>query len=205
MLYFIPDGIDSVIVEIPYYLNASAYEEWITCSIELGCTGHGWEEIWSRHIGYIQNIEETDTLVVSPAWLTGGSWMGIRFDSEASPMENSDMTCPGQRSNDYCRWKYACNAYKHMGSDQVILPSGYRSIIVTPGSLGTSNTTTMNVEIRKNIIEKTAGITPAVFLNMAAGTVYAPGSYTILTVSVHWLYKGLKQGGKKLERLGIIV
>lgn len=89
MLYFIPDGIDSVIVKIPYYLNAYACEEWIVCSIELGCTGHGWEEIWSRHIGYIENIDETDTLAVSPAWLNGGCWMGIRFDSYASPMENS--------------------------------------------------------------------------------------------------------------------
>jgi len=42
-------------------------------------------------------------------------------------------------------------------------------------------------------------------LSLVAGTVCAPDWYTIPTVSVHWIYKGVKQGAKKLERLGIIV
>ena len=41
--------------------------------------------------------------------------------------------------------------------------------------------------------------------DLVAGTVFAPDSYTIPTVSVHWIYKGVKQGARKLERLGIIV
>ena len=42
-------------------------------------------------------------------------------------------------------------------------------------------------------------------VSLVEGTVYAPDSYTIPTVSVHWIYKGVKQGARKLERLGIIV
>ena len=41
--------------------------------------------------------------------------------------------------------------------------------------------------------------------DLVAGTVYAPDSYTIPTVSVHWIYKGVKHGAKKLERIGFIV
>ena len=39
---------------------------------------------------------------------------------------------------------------------------------------------------------------------MVAGTVFAPDSYTIPTVSVHWIYKGVKQGAKKIKRIGIL-
>ena len=41
--------------------------------------------------------------------------------------------------------------------------------------------------------------------DLVAGTVCAPDWCTIPTVSVHWIYKGVKQGAKKLERLGIKV
>ena len=44
-----------------------------------------------------------------------------------------------------------------------------------------------------------------VSIDLVTGTVYAPDWCTIPTVSVHWIYKGVKQGAKKLERLGIIV
>ena len=40
---------------------------------------------------------------------------------------------------------------------------------------------------------------------LVAGTVYAPDSYTIPTLIAHWIYKGVKQGVRKLERLGIVV
>ncbi len=52
--------------------------------------------------------------------------------------------------------------------------------------------------------KKAADIDPTAFSMLVDGTVYAPDWYTIPTVSVHWIYKGVKHGAKKLERLGII-
>ena len=39
---------------------------------------------------------------------------------------------------------------------------------------------------------------------MVAGTVYAPDWYRIPTVSVHWICIGVKQGAKKMKRIGIV-
>ena len=41
-------------------------------------------------------------------------------------------------------------------------------------------------------------------ISLVAGTVYAPDWYTIPIVSVHWVYKGVKQGAKKMKRIGIL-
>ena len=52
--------------------------------------------------------------------------------------------------------------------------------------------------------EKAAEGDSTVFSILVAGTVYASDSYTIPTVSVHWIYKGAKQGAKKIKRIGIM-
>ncbi len=40
---------------------------------------------------------------------------------------------------------------------------------------------------------------------LIAGTVCIPDSYSISTLTAHWICMGVKHGAKKLKRLGIIV
>jgi len=41
-------------------------------------------------------------------------------------------------------------------------------------------------------------------INLVAGTVYALDWYTIPTLKAHWIYEGVKQGAKKIKRIGIL-
>ncbi len=74
-----------------------------------------------------------------------------------------------------------------------------------PRLQGTDHLSDLRSEVQSGCHQKNRGHQKAPPFSLVAGTVYAPDSYTIPTVSVHWICKGVKQGIKKLERLGIIV
>ena len=79
LVYFIPDGTDSIIVTIPYYLLAQVSEGNANFNILMKASGSTWNEIWSRSLSYEGTINETATINVSPDWISGGEWIGIRF------------------------------------------------------------------------------------------------------------------------------
>lgn len=78
-VYFIPDGTDSIIVTIPYYLHSQVYEGNANFNILMQASGPAWNEIWSRSLSYEGTINETATINASPDWISGGEWIGIRF------------------------------------------------------------------------------------------------------------------------------
>ena len=41
-------------------------------------------------------------------------------------------------------------------------------------------------------------------IDLVAGTVYAPDWYSIPTLTAHWICAGVKQGAKKMKRIGIL-
>ena len=84
LIYFVPDGTDSIIVTIPYYLNAGVCEGDANFEILMGGSGSGWNELWSRSLSDEGTINETATINVSPNWISGGEWIGIRFKGYGS-------------------------------------------------------------------------------------------------------------------------
>ncbi|MFO7950867.1 MAG: hypothetical protein R6U36_10965 [Candidatus Fermentibacteraceae bacterium] len=79
LIFFVPDGADSIGIAIPYYLNASVDQGNVCFEIRFGCTDSGWETIWERseYSGY---VSETDTISYSPDYVQGGDWVGINFE-----------------------------------------------------------------------------------------------------------------------------
>ena len=77
LIFFVPDGADSIGIVIPYTLEASVYEGSILVEVRLG-TDSGWEDIWFQ---YEQDdyISESDTISCSPDYVQGGDWVGIFF------------------------------------------------------------------------------------------------------------------------------
>ncbi len=80
LIYFVPDGTDSIIVTIPYYLHASVLEGHAQFEIRMGGSTSGWDEIWSESLVWEGMIWETATISVSPDWISGGEWIGISFE-----------------------------------------------------------------------------------------------------------------------------
>ncbi len=79
LVYFIPDGTDSIIVTIPYYLHSQVGEGSVNFNILMQASGSTWIEIWSRSLYWEGSITETATINTSPDWISGGEWIGIRF------------------------------------------------------------------------------------------------------------------------------
>ncbi len=80
LIYSVPDGADSIIVTIPYYLYASVMQESIDFEIRMGGSNSGWDELWSKFVSGEVTFSETGTIEVSPDWIIGGEWIGIKFD-----------------------------------------------------------------------------------------------------------------------------
>lgn len=84
IIYFIPDGTDSVLITIPYYVHADVSEGDANFRIRIKATGSDWTEIWSRAVYYQGSITESGTISIVPDWISGGEWMGIFFDAWGS-------------------------------------------------------------------------------------------------------------------------
>lgn len=85
---FIPDGIDSVRIEIIHDLYVSGGEyPTLTFNIKLGNL-YTEEYLWYQYINYEQpNFNQTLTHTICPDWLNGGDLLGIRFYVHGWPGE----------------------------------------------------------------------------------------------------------------------
>jgi len=92
MIYFVPDGTDSVVVRIPYSLDASVVDGTVDFFIELGSTGTAWNEIWQEGIYGEGSIQQSDTICLNAYWITGGDWLGIAFEGEGQCLDTGSMS-----------------------------------------------------------------------------------------------------------------
>lgn len=86
-IYFVPDGTDSLIVTIPYYINAIVQEGYAEFKIRVGGSSSGWHEIWSEFLYSGEAINEVGTINISPDWIVGGEWVGIDFEGYSNTSE----------------------------------------------------------------------------------------------------------------------
>lgn len=89
--YFVPDGTDSILVTIPYYLGVEVFDGSAYFSILMQASGSGWTEIWSESVIWYEWLFETATINVSPDWISGGEWISIRFKGWGGSEEYSNV------------------------------------------------------------------------------------------------------------------
>ena len=85
---FIPDGTDSVRIEIEHNINISGgdYPE-LTFSVRIG-DRDSYEILWYEYVSHVDpNLYAWLSHDVTPEWLTGGDWLGIRFRASGWPGE----------------------------------------------------------------------------------------------------------------------
>lgn len=92
MIYFVPDGTDSVVVRIPYSLDAGVVDGTVDFFVELGSTGTAWSEIWQEGIYGEGSIQQSDTICLNAGWITGGDWLGIVFEGEGQCVDTGSMS-----------------------------------------------------------------------------------------------------------------
>lgn len=91
MIYFVPDGTDSVVIRIPYTLDTSVSDGSVEFWIELASTGTAWNEIWHEGIYGEGSIQQTDTICYTPYWISGGDWMGLDLEGNGLCVDTGSM------------------------------------------------------------------------------------------------------------------
>lgn len=77
---FIPDGSESVDIEIETYVHTSGGEGCSTTyTIWLGSSNNPWETVWEFDVPRYQSVYQNFNHSFSPDWLQGGEHLGLMF------------------------------------------------------------------------------------------------------------------------------
>lgn len=82
-LIFVPDGADSVKIEIPYTLHASGLNPSMEFKIMLGTQSVSLQTVWEVILSASNpQIYTSGTLVFTPDWIYAGDYIGIIFRAD---------------------------------------------------------------------------------------------------------------------------
>lgn len=116
---FIPDGADSVRIEIDHSIQVTGGDyPTLTFKIKLGDLDT-WEYLWYLYVDYEEpNYYKTLSHSVCPDWLQGGDWLGIRFRASGWPGEYGSII----------EWRIAHVKVTAFGDEIVFAPNTWAGI-----------------------------------------------------------------------------
>jgi hypothetical protein len=81
MIYHIPEGTDSVVITMPYYIHVGLYDGQLHLRARVRYSDTAWYNLWVLNLSGEESLTETDTIKVTPWWFEEDMWIGFLFDA----------------------------------------------------------------------------------------------------------------------------
>ncbi len=91
---FVPDGTDSVKVEVDYSLSASGGVGTVMeFEIYLGTSSHSLETVWGVYPSqYNPQVYQSGVLIFTPSWIQAADFIGLLFRADITPYDGANVS-----------------------------------------------------------------------------------------------------------------